>query len=126
MPHTIIYNPEKQVIELKVQGDLTLDYFKEILKENVLAIKEKGGTCVLHDYREANFKLSTSEIYQMPGIVIDTFASFGLNARVIKRLAVVAKDYKDARFLETVFVNNALDLKISRDVNEAKQWVCGK
>jgi hypothetical protein len=124
MSHTIIYNPETHSVNIKVQGNVTFDYIKEMLEQTTLVVKENNARCLLHDYRKAQWKLSTSEIYELPRIAFDAYASIGINALSLERVAVVAKNFKDARFLETVFVNTGQHVKVTYDIDEARKWVC--
>jgi hypothetical protein len=124
MSHTIIYNPETHSVNIEVQGNVTFDYIKEMLEQTTLVVKENNARCLLHDYRKAQWKLSTSEIYELPRIAFDAYASIGINALSLERVAVVAKNFKDARFLETVFVNTGQHVKVTYDIDEARKWVC--
>jgi len=42
MPHTVIYNSEAHVIEIKIQGDLTLNVVKEIVSGAMQVAKEQN------------------------------------------------------------------------------------
>lgn len=94
MPHTIIYNSEIHIIESKFQKDLTFSEVKEFISEGARIAKENDCALFLTDYREVNLKLSTLEIYEVPKLMQDTFASTGFNARQLKRAIVVAKKSK--------------------------------
>jgi len=126
MPHSIVYNPETHIVESKIYGDLTFSEVKELIAEYAVMIKEKGCKLFLSDYREAAIKLSTLEIYQVPKIFEDTFASLGLSIYRIKRALVVAEDLKDYLFFETVTVNRAQYTKVFKDITEAKEWLLSK
>lgn len=124
MSHTIVYNPETHSVNLEVQGNVTFDYIKEMLEQTTRIVKENNARRLLHDYRKAQWKLSTSEIYELPRIALEAYASIGINATSLERMAVVAKDFEDARFLETVFVNTGQHVRVTYDIDEAMKWVC--
>ena len=123
MPHTVIYNPEANIIESKFQGDLTFNEVKEFISEGALIAKEKDCTLFLTDYREVRLKLSSLEIYEVPKLMENRFASLGLNARRLRRAIVVAKDLKDYLFYETVAINSGQCAQVFYDIDQAKKWL---
>ena len=125
MSHSIIYDPEAHVIEIEIQGDLTLNVVREIVSEAVQVAKEKNCFLILNDMRKAVMKLSTLEIYESPKIMSDTSASSGLMMYKFKRAFVVAKDLEDYKFFETVTANRAQYAKLFFDIDEAKKWLSG-
>ena len=126
MPHAIMYNPEEHVIEIKVQEDLTLNKVKEIISEAIQVAKVQNCFLILNDMREATVKLSTVEIYELPKIIPDIFASSGLNVHQFKRALVAAKDLNDYKFFETVTLNHAQNAKFFTDIDKARKWLIGK
>jgi hypothetical protein len=123
MPYTIIFNPETHVIESKFQGQLTFAEVKGFISEASLVAKEHGCLLFLSDYREAALSLSTMEIYEVPKIMKDTFASLGINANHLKRAVVVANDLDDYLFYETVTVNSGQNAQVFYDIDKAKNWL---
>ena len=126
MPHTIIYNSESHVIEMTVQGELTMKEAKEITLEASKIAKEQNCFVYFSDYREATVKLSTLEVYELPKIISDILASSGLNVHKFKRAFVVARDLKVYEFFENVTVNRGQNVRVFYDVDEAKRWLLGK
>ncbi len=120
MSHTIIYNSEMHIIESTFQEGLTFSEVKEFISEGVRIAKEKDCALFLTDYREATLKLSTLEIYEVPKLMQETFASTGLNIRRIRRAVIAAKDLKDYLFYETVTINRGQNAKVFYDIDEAK------
>jgi len=121
MPHTIAYNAEASIIEIKVQGDFFLSEAKEMISEALEMANEQNCFLLLCDLRDAAVKLSTVEIYQLPNVVSDKSASLGLHPYKLKRAFVVTHDLKDYDFFETVTVNRGQNGKAFRDVDEAKK-----
>jgi len=126
MSHTIIYNSEMHIIESKFQESLTFSEVKEFISEGARIAKEKDCALFLTDYREATLKLSTLEIYEVPKLMQETFASTGLNIRRIRRAVIAAKDLKDYLFYETVTINRGQNAKVFYDIDEAKTWLLRK
>jgi len=124
--HTIIYNSEESVIEIKVQGDFFLNEAKEIFTEAAQVAKAQNCFLVLNDMREATVKLSMIEIYEMPKMIAAIFALLGLNVYKVKRALVVTKDLKIYGFFETVTLNRSQRAKYFFDMDEARKWLFGK
>lgn len=59
MPHTVTNNPDLSVIEIKFQGDVTLNEIKELFSESLQIANEQNCLLFLSDYGEAIMKLST-------------------------------------------------------------------
>jgi hypothetical protein len=123
--HTIIYNSEERLIEIKVQGDLSLNEVKEIMTEAAQTVKAQNCFLVLTDMREASLNVDMLEIYQLPKILTDIFASFELSAYKLKRALVVANGLKDYSFHENVASNRSQHVKYFVDRDEARKWLLG-
>jgi len=107
MSHTILYNSESQVIEINIQGDLTLNVAEEIISEVMWVAKEHNCFLILNDMRGATLKLSTMAIHGLPKIMSDILTSSGLSVYKFKRAIVAAKDLNDYGFFKTVTVNRS-------------------
>ncbi len=126
MSYTIVYNSETHSIETKVRGDLFFSEVKELMTDVALVVKEKGCFSLLSDYREAAIKLSTMQIYELPKILLSTYESLGLNARLLRRALVASKQAGDFQFFEAVTANNGQNAKVFYDIDEAKNWLYKK
>ena len=126
MLHTITYNSDLGIVEIKFQENVTWKEVKEILWQSGQIAKEQNCFLFLSDFREATMKLSTLELYELPKILSETFASSEIPAHKLKRAFVVAKDLKDYSFFETVNVNRGYRHKMFQDISEAKKWLLEK
>ena len=126
MTHAILYNPDTQTIEIKFQGDITLNEVKELYFESAQVAKQQNCYMFLSDYSDATMKLSTLDIYNLPQILSEVFAASEISAHKMKRALVVAKDLKDYHFFETVTSNSGQSAKIFQNVAEAKEWLANK
>lgn len=123
MTHTVIYDPDTQVIDIKFQGDVTLNEVRELYIESMRCARQQNCFVFLSDYSDATMKLSTFEIYDLPKILSGVFASSDIPAHKLKRALVVAKDLKDYHFFETVTSNSGQNARIFQDVAHAREWL---
>ncbi len=123
MSHTMTYNSELHIIEIKYQGIIRLEEVKETFSEAVRMIQEVNCFLTLGDYRNAEVNLSTMEIHQLPKIIADLLAPSGITPYKLKRAFVVAKDLDDFHFFETVTQNSGQQARIFRNIEEAKKWL---
>ena len=123
MTHTINYNPEDRIIEIRVQGDLSLNEVKEIISESRQIAKDQDCYLVLNDMRQAIWKLSVVEVYEIPNILKELLSQTGLHAHKYKRAFVVTDDQKNYNFFETVSANRGQTAKLFFDIDEARKWL---
>ena len=126
MSHTISYNSESHVIEIKVRGKLTSDEVREITSEITQIAVAKNCLLCLTDFRKAKLNLSTVELYELPKIISNMVASAGLDIRGFKRALLVANDSKDFGFFETATFNQAQNAKLFKSIDEARKWLSEK
>ncbi len=126
MSHTVTYNSELHIVESKLQGDMTLGEVKEIVTKIAKMSKEKDCRLIFADFREVTRKLSILQIYELPEHIKKIFTSFGINVLLYKRAHVVAEDFDDYAFHETVMVNRGQNEKVFTDIDKAKKWLIGK
>jgi len=104
---------------------MTLSEGKEIISESLQMVKEQNCFFILNDLREATVELSTMEIYELPKMILDTFASSRLSVYRLKRAFVAAKEWADSKFFETVTLNRGQSVKFFVDIDEARKWLSG-
>ena len=126
MTYAIAYNASDHIIELKVQGNLTLQGVKEFVYELVKVSKEQNCYSILNDMRQATIKLSTLEIYELPAILSDIAASSGLDIHKFRRAFVTQNEQDNLIFFENVSVNRSQNAKYFIDIDEARKWLIGK
>ena len=126
MLHTITYNSDSGIVEIKFQENVTWKEVKEILWQSAQIAKEQNCFLFLSDLREATMKLSTLELYELPKILSETFTSSEIPTHKLKRAFVVAKDLEAYSFFENVNVNRGYRHKMFQDISEAKKWLLEK
>jgi hypothetical protein len=126
--HTINYNPEIHIIEVVVQGAVTLDEFKEIFSQGIQIAREKECFLFLNDFREATeINLSTMQIYNLPETLSGIAAPSGIMASRFKRAIVITpKIAADSSFAEAVAFNRGQSARFFQDPDEAKKWLFEK
>jgi len=125
MSHSVKYDARTGCIETKIQGELNLEEAQELIAEIGAVARERNCFLILGDYRDAVLTLSTMEIHQIPQILSHTLDLFGVMARKFKRAIVVADGLEDFHFYETVSRNNGQNIRLFRDIEEARQWLLG-
>jgi hypothetical protein len=126
MTHTVIYNSELDIVESKLQGNMTLGEVEEIITKTAKVAKEKDCRFILNDFREVSRKLPLWQIYELPDRIRTIFTSFGTNVWLYKRANVVANDWDEYIFHENVMVNRGQKEKAFTDIDEAKKWLADK
>jgi hypothetical protein len=126
MPYTLIYNPNSCIIESRIYGDFTLEEIREAVPKFAELIKNNNCRLILTDYRDANIKFSTTEIYNMPGVLAKVFGASGINVFRLKSAFITAKRDKDPVFFETVTINQGQTMRIFDDIEEARNWLLDK
>jgi hypothetical protein len=71
---------------------------------------------LLNDLRKATIQMSVFDLYCIPVIL-------NLSERnPVKSALVVARDFSDYHFLETVCINRGQLVKVFKDLDSAEQW----
>lgn len=124
MSHTIIYNPDMHIIEIKVEGVVQASEMKEIFAEAVRIGIEKDTFLFLSDFQEATIELTVIQIYDLPKMLSNVTAPMGVSADRLRRAIVFSpKTFSDARFAENVTLNQGQFAKFFQDIDAAKKWL---
>ncbi len=126
MPHTIAYNPELRIVETTVQGMMTLSDLKQYFAETARLASRHKCSHILADFRNVTPKISNTEIYELPQMIVKIYGDTGVNARATRRAVVVAQRSSEYTFYETVTVNSGQNAKMFFDMEKAKEWLLGK
>lgn len=125
MTHTVTYNSELNIVESRLQGDMTLGEVDEIITKTAKIAKENDCRFILNDFRQVSRKLSILEIYELPDRIRSIFISLGIHVSLHTRANVVAKDLDDYVFHENVMVNRGQNEKMFTDFDKAMTWLIG-
>lgn len=118
------YLEEQGIIKSTVEGDV---FKKEMViaqtKVRELILKTKCYF-LLDDFINATFKIPIFEINDMPKETTEFKVEMKKEGLFQLREAIlVAKIDEDIRFIENVFNNNGLPIKVFTDKNQAMEWL---
>jgi len=121
MAYKVEWDQEKGFIHTVYSGVVTKQALLESLAETLKMIEGKGPQKFLSEWISAFPKLSTAEIFAIPG----EWESAGVDRKSV--LAVVvpkrAKSWEDAKFYENVCRNRGWRVRVFDDRNEAIAWL---
>lgn len=122
-PFTLHFDLDADLVTVTITG--TVDHASILqLATNIfsLAIQENCSR-ILMDCRQANFKLSTLEIYHLPQQIAQLVKQLGRSINEFKRALLILEQQTDAAFIETVSQNQFQLLKAFTDMQAAKEWL---
>ncbi len=126
MAHKTIFNIETEIIETKLEGDITFNEVKEVISESTMIAKENKCYLWLTDYGEASPSLSTTKIYELSKLFSEAANSLNISAFKIKRAIVISKNKADYPFAKTVALNRGQSLELFDDIEKARNWLKNK
>ncbi len=131
MAYKVTYNPDKDCVHARIEGDVDLALAQRYAKEIIQQLRAHHCLRVLNDMRQASIKLSTVDIYELPAWIEEACEEAGVN-RFCKRALLVSRDFNDYEFFETVSRNHGHLLEvfadpektgIFRDIAKACEWL---
>ena len=112
MPHLITHDAGEHLINITYQGDLEPQMLGEIVSEVAGLAKQHDCFHILADFREAQLRFSTVDLYDAPGFLSQELSAFALSGYQFKRAMIAGKDWEDLSFFETVSANRGQDVKL--------------
>jgi hypothetical protein len=124
--HTIIYNTEAGIIEIKYQG--TVDYLelKEVIPQVMAMMKEKQCLLWINDLREATLILNALRIYEVVEFLTETAAKEGIVVSHFKRATITPPNPPDHPFALITSRNRGHTVRAFEDIDQARRWLTGK
>lgn len=119
MPYALSYDPEADCIFGSIEGDFDQAVVREYLREMAALAKEKQCRRTLTDLRDAKANLSVLEIDDLPAFA----AEIGFDHSV-RRALVIAADFDDYSFYRASSSIHGQNVRIFRDMDSAKAWLC--
>lgn len=117
----IQYLSDRNVVLVKTQGDIP---YEELLKQfsDAVRLAQKNNTnCYLFDDTELHINVSTLDIYDIPKMILATEIS--RSSRIAVAISPEENRIEDYQFLETVCVNQGLNVKIFSEMDKAYNWL---
>lgn len=121
--YSVTYDSNNHVILITLKGSIDREAINKSRFEAVRLAKEHNCFTVLADLREATSAISFLDIYDLPRTTSEVLSASGIQAHQFKRAIVVALDLDNASFFETVSQNRGHNVRLFRDMEEAKKWL---
>ncbi len=112
------YDSELDYLTLCVSGEVTLERIRELAPKVSGILKKNNCLRFINDMSVATINVSIGQMYSSPKVMDES----GIT-RDIKRALVVPSDFKDAVFLENLTFNKGHNLKIFKNIDNAKLWL---
>ena len=131
MTYQVIHNADEDCVQAGIEGVVDLAaahwYAREIIKQ----LSAHHCLRLLNDMRQASIRLSTGDLYDLPAWIEEALEEASVD-RAVKRALVVARDFSEYKFFETVSRNHGHLLEvfadskttgIFRDITKAQEWL---
>ncbi len=131
MVYQVTYHADEDCVQARIEGVVDLAMAQRYAREIIRQLSVHHCTRVLNDMRQASIQLSTGDIYDLPAWIEEALEEAGVN-RACKRALVVARDFSEYKFFETVSRNHGHLLEvfadstttgIFRDRTKAREWL---
>jgi hypothetical protein len=131
MPYKVIYNADEDCVQARIEGVIDLDMVHEYSRALIRQLSAHHCLRLLNDMRKASVRVSTVDIYDLPARIEEAIEDAGVS-RTRRRALIVARDFQDYQFFETVCRNHGhlLDVfadaqttSIFRNQSEARAWL---
>jgi site-specific recombinase XerD len=131
MAYEVTYNPEEDCVHARIEGGVDLATAQRYAREIIKQLRAHNCLRLLNDMRKASIKLSTMDLYDLPAWIEERIEEAGVS-RSCKRALLVAKNFNDYAFYETVTRNHGQLLEvftdsqvtgIFRDISKADEWL---
>ena len=126
MSYSVTYDAEAGFITIVMKGMIDQSVTRETASKAARLVQEHNCCLVLTDAREATMAFSIMEIYDLPKIVLEVLAESGIQAHNLKRAIVVSDKMDDFIFFETISRYHSQNVKLFRNMDEARKWLSGK
>lgn len=126
MPYSVEYDPQTDIIKIKVDGLLTLAMAREYSNTAMLIAKERECFRILTDLREASIQLSMLEVYSFPRMVVEITSALGLPVQKFRRATLLPDQFRLSVFFENIMKNRLQNVNLFHDVETAQKWLLEK
>ena len=124
MPFHVDFDEDAHILTVRYRGTVDAASLRQGASEGAHAAARHECTKIIIDCREAESRLSTLEIYELPTVFAAIISELGLEIRRFRRALVVSEDSRgDYRFAETTAVNRGQEVRLFADDAAAKAWL---
>ena len=131
MAYQVTYNADEDCVHARIDGVVDLEMVHRYAREIIKQLSAHNCLRLLNDMRQASIQLSTVDIYDLPAWIEEAVEEAGVS-RACKRALVVARDFSEYKFFETVSRNHGHLLEVFadshttgffRDRTKAREWL---
>jgi hypothetical protein len=129
--YEVVYNAHEDCVHARIEGIVDLDVAHEYARAIIEQLSAHHCLRLLNDMRKASVRVSIVDIYDLPAWIEEVLKEAGVS-RTCKRALIVARDFQDYKFFETVSRNHGHLLEVFTDANatgifrnrsEARAWL---
>lgn len=117
----IQYLSDQNVVLVKTQGDIPYEELPKQFSDAVRLAQKNNTNCYLFDDTELHINVSTLDIYDIPKMILATEIS--RSSRIAIAISPEENRIEDYQFLETVCVNQGLNVKFFSEIDKAYNWL---
>jgi hypothetical protein len=122
MSNSVVYDPASGVIYVTLFGAIDKSAMDDLTAQTLRLVQQHACYRVLADLRRASSAVSTIDLFQRARETAQHVSSANIPSSY-KRALIVGENLEDPRFYETVSQNREQQVKVFRDVEEAKRWL---
>ncbi len=131
MAYKVTYSSDEGCVHARIEGAVDLALAQRYAREIITQLRAHHCLRLRNDMRQASLKLSTMDLYDLPAWIEERLEEAGVS-RSCKRALLVARDFRDYEFYETVSRNHGHLLEvfadaeitgIFRDTTKADEWL---
>jgi hypothetical protein len=116
MPYNVIYDADEDYVHATIQGKVDLALVHRYSRAIIKQLSAHNCLRLLNDMCKTSVELSTVDIYELPAWIEEEGEKAGIH-RSCKRALLVARDFGDCKFYETVARNHGHVLEVFTDSN---------
>ncbi len=116
------HDPSINIIEVKLDGEISAKEIKEALNKRIVLQKETGATGILVDVLELQSFPGSGPLFRLPSKLYEE-----VNSDRKSRIALlIPKFSRRAKLFETASTNRGWQVKTFRDRKSALEWLNGE
>ena len=128
MTYEVLFDTEKQFIRVTFYEEIVYSEAMAAVSDVSRKAQELNCPRILSDFRDARFRLTVSDIYELPKAIAAHINTTSFRSAQIERAMVVSKNniLEKFKFFEDITFNNGQTNKLFHDVDEAIEWLLSK
>ena len=119
MPYSLTLDEQPSYLHATATGEHTLQNAKRFMEEAYAACIERGHSALLLEMGLAGPSLDAGSIFS----VVAQRTADALKLKKIAYVDATPRDPERMKFAETVAINRGVNVRLFRDLEEAKRWI---